>query len=150
MTPTEWCAERGIDIRVYNAWLNMKQRCTNPNIPQWKDYGGRGIGFEKCWKKFENFSADVRSHPGKGWSLDRPDNDGNYGPDNWQWSTRAQQNRNRRYGSKRKLCLKEASIIRRRYHVGSRQKPGNALQLAAKYGVSRATIYDIAKQRSWT
>ena len=48
---------------------------------------------------FECFAQDIlgdRPHPGKGWSLDRINNDGNYEPGNVRWATRSMQQRNKR------------------------------------------------------
>lgn len=77
-------------------WGNMIQRCTNPNHPSWPDYGGRGITVCPEWlASFDAFYATVGDAP-PGRSLDRPDNDGSYGPDNWRWATRSEQAANMR------------------------------------------------------
>jgi hypothetical protein len=131
---------------LYCAWSNMRARCNNPNALCWANYGGRGIKIHKRWNSFELFALDVGPHPGKGWALDRPKNNNDYGPNNWRWATRLTQNRNRR----NVISLSQARDIRRRVQIGSRQHPGNVLALAAEFGVSRATIYDIQKQRSWS
>lgn len=73
----------------------MKDRCTNLNNPHYKDYGGRGIIVCERWMKFENFLEDVGIKP-EGKSIDRINNDGNYEPNNWRWSTPKEQANNRR------------------------------------------------------
>jgi hypothetical protein len=83
------------DQKLYWIWGAIIQRCTNPNTPQFKDYGGRGITVCERWKTFANFAADVGPRPA-GKLLDRRDNDKGYGPDNCQWVTRKEQNSNRR------------------------------------------------------
>lgn len=88
--------------REYTAWVNVKKRCTDQNTRHWKNYGGRGIKVCDEWiKSFEAFYADVGSSPGKGYELDRRDNDGNYEPGNCRWVTKAENNENKRnLGSK--------------------------------------------------
>lgn len=79
----------------YISWYSMKQRCLNPNNRYYKYYGGRGITICERWMKFENFLEDMGERP-KELSLDRIDNDGNYEPSNCKWSTRKEQQNNRR------------------------------------------------------
>jgi hypothetical protein len=76
----------------------MCSRCNNLNHPRYADWGGRGITVSERWQGwfgFDNFLADMGSRP-PGTTLERLDNDGNYGPDNCCWATVAQQNRNKR------------------------------------------------------
>jgi hypothetical protein len=128
----------------------MDDRCRNSNRPQWKDWGGRGIKVCKRWDSFANFAADMGPHPGKGWSLDRRNNDGDYRPGNCRWTNRVTQNRNRRYGAKRRLTLAEAVAIRLKDRPGTgRHNLGNRRELAKEYGVSFETIRDIVNNRAW-
>src|SRR5436305_2097190 len=91
---------------TYHCWLNMKQRCTNPNHPAWKYYGGRGIKICKRWIYFENFLADMGHRPPK-LTLERLDNDGNYEPSNCTWASWKAQNNNKRTGQKTQTTNKQ-------------------------------------------
>lgn len=79
---------------LYATWSSMIQRCTNPNNPDYPRYGARGITVCKRWRVFRNFAEDIGDRPA-GYQLDRKDNDGNYEPGNWKWSTPSEQARNR-------------------------------------------------------
>jgi hypothetical protein len=45
--------------KFYRIWKSMKNRCTNPNSPKWKNYGGRGITIDSRWNDFVGFKADM-------------------------------------------------------------------------------------------
>ena len=80
----------------YRAWLNMKQRCFNPNHKFYSHYGGRGITVCDRWLNLDNFLADMGSRPTVKHSLDRINNDADYCFDNCRWATKAEQQNNQR------------------------------------------------------
>lgn len=82
---------------TYRSWQGMIQRCTNPKVPKWKHYGGRGITVCERWRDFTNFLADMGERP-DGRTLDRTDPDGNYEPGNCRWATAVEQRHNRGSG----------------------------------------------------
>lgn len=83
--------------REYLCWVNAKQRCYNPHRPEYKNYGGRGIGMCKRWRNsFEAFYADMGPCP-PGLTLERKNNHKGYTPSNCKWATWAEQARNKRY-----------------------------------------------------
>lgn len=74
----------------YRAWTSMKQRCFNPNVVAFKNYGARGITVCDEWRNsFEAFLRDVGKKPAPNLDLDRIDNEGNYEPGNCRWVTRS-------------------------------------------------------------
>ena len=70
--------------RMYNMWLQMKQRCENPDNPEYTAYGGRGIKVCDRWQDFEKFMQDMGTKP-FGWHIHRIDNDKGYEPDNCEY-----------------------------------------------------------------
>lgn len=88
----------------YAAWTHMKGRCYNPNFPNYKNWGGRGIKVADRYRfgeggksGFECFFEDVGLRPTPQHSLDRwPDFNGDYAPGNVRWATKKEQGANRR------------------------------------------------------
>lgn len=92
---------------LYGIWNSMIDRCTNPKVKGYHNYGGRGIKVCDRWLDLRVFIEDVEREIGPRpegvresgrvlYSFDRKDNDGNYEPGNVCWSTSAEQVRNQR------------------------------------------------------
>ena len=80
----------------YSKWANMMQRCYNPNVPNYCNYGGRGITVCDEWHEFKNWYNDMWSTYEDGLLLDRIDNEKPYSKDNCRWTTMIEQHKNKR------------------------------------------------------
>ena len=151
-SPHGHCRDRKMS-REYRTWSSMVQRCTNPNLREWKFYGGRGIAVCEAWLDFRQFLLDMGPRP-EGMTLDRfPDRDGPYSPDNCRWATQAQQVRNTRRNifatiDGRTQCLKDWCVelgknyrtVVQRVSVGV--SPEDALKLPLQTGWNRPMTGD--------
>jgi hypothetical protein len=80
----------------YRAWKRMKQRCTDDDY-----YVQQGICVCDEWVNdpvaFVTYVLNkLGPYPGRGWSLDRLDNERGYEPGNIRWATVMQQRHNQR------------------------------------------------------
>jgi hypothetical protein len=80
----------------FDVWLNMVERCYNPESKNYQGYGSRGIRVCDRWKESPgNFIEDMGHRPSPKHSIDRIDNDGDYTPENCRWVTWDIQSRNK-------------------------------------------------------
>lgn len=104
-------APRGNWSQEFRAWHQMRQRCSNPNMKYFYNYGGRGIVVCDRWNHstaFPSFIADLGQKPSPKHSLDRIKNNLHYScghcphcigrgwSANVRWATKLEQDNNRR------------------------------------------------------
>lgn len=87
---------RGQVKRLYRIWGNMISRCTNPNKPDYKYYGAKGIRVCDEWKDYATFQDWALNNGYKdNLTLDRKRSDKNYCPENCRWVTMEVQQNNK-------------------------------------------------------
>jgi hypothetical protein len=116
----------------YNAFINMRLRCSKPSHPEYHRYGGRGIKVCAEWfNDFDQFLFDMGRKP-KGtcrkdeWSLDRIDNNKGYCKENCRWSQRVDQQQNME--SNKKITINGKSLTARKWHEISGVRMGTIIQ----------------------
>lgn len=129
---------------AYHVWHNMNQRCSDPEDPNYKNYGARGITVCERWQNVESFCADM-GQPPKGLSIERINNDKGYwcggcdecmksGRDrNCRWDTAINQNRNNR----------------RNHLLTARGRTMTLIEWVIESGISKSTILN-RLDRGWS
>lgn len=117
---------------LYRTYHSMKSRCGNPNDPNYRGYGAKGVSVCKEWlDNPDQFAADMGDRPDKH-TLDRIDPYGNYTPQNCRWATAKTQSNNQRSREKG-ATSKFSTSIDGEYHT--------IPEWAEKLGVSAHRIY---------
>ena len=150
---------------LYNTWKSMITRCTTEKSTPYSRYGGRGITVCERWMPdkskpyqidgFINFLNDIPPKPGNDYSLDRINNNGNYELSNCKWSTRSEQQSNKRKfkqpnntGSKNKASkLTEEQVKQIKQYLEGKKYTQD--QLAEMFGVSQVCISLIKRNKKW-
>jgi hypothetical protein len=117
----------------WRSWSKMRQRCLDPNNNEYPNYGGRGIGFCVRWDEFQNFLDDMGKKPTLKHSIERLDNDADYGPANCIWADADTQANNKRNT--------------KRYHFRGDVK--TLPQWAAEYQLPSKTLWSRLRE-GWT
>ena len=113
--------------RIYRIYAGMKSRTSNPNFPEYKNYGGRGIRICEEWEKSFNafYEWALKNGYSDNLSIDRIDVNGNYEPSNCRWSTSSEQMNN----------------TRRTIFLTYRGQTRPIKEWAKRIGVNHATLY---------
>lgn len=143
---SRWCIERNTkhgksNTRLYAVWCDMRRRCNNSNVPEYKNYGARGIKVCAEWNNdFQTFydwaiinGYDESAERGN-CTIDRIDVNGDYCPENCRFVDLMVQGSNKRnnkrithngvtmtqsewaryYGKNRSFFCGDSDIIERR------------------------------------
>ena len=118
--------------RLYSLWLNIKDRCSNPNNNHYKSYGGRGIKICDEWK--ENYKSfrewclsngyveDIRESGRNNITIDRIDVNGDYCPENCRFITNRENCLNKRDTLTDKERYRTCPICGRSFTVAKRNQ----------------------------
>ncbi|WP_449728023.1 hypothetical protein [Bradyrhizobium manausense] len=120
----------------------MKARCYRTTHKDYPRYGGRGITVCDRWRNsFQDFYADMGVRPGKGFSIERKDNNGNYEPSNCKWADKFEQARNRRG-----VWTQEEDDVLRRLTSEGRTFPEVAAEMGKPIAAVQARAYRLRIQ----
>lgn len=81
--------------KIYKIWIDMRNRCNNPNNNQYHRYGAKGIFVDPKWDNFMGFFNDMGYPPSAKHSIDRINTYGPYSKNNCRWVLPVVQQNNR-------------------------------------------------------
>lgn len=124
---------RKSNSKEYSSWACMLQRCTNPNVKSYKDYGGRGIKVCKKWESFNEFYGDMGDMPEWADSIERKEVDGDYEKSNCVWESKLAQAQNKR--NSRWLEYEGEKYV--------------MAEWTRRLGVSHSAVYNLLKKKTF-
>lgn len=142
--------QRNNRSRLYGIWSNMRNRCNNPKLPEYKYYGGKGVKVCSEWDNYLKFKKwSLKNGYKKDLTIDRVNSDKGYYPENCCWTTRRKNSIKAGLitaSKTMKLNFKKATKIRELYKSGFYSQD----KLSEIYNVSQETIWRIVKNISYT
>lgn len=137
--------------RLYHTWQAMNNRCNNPNDPNYKRYGAKGVYVCERWhidnpNGFQNFIDDMYPSYQEGYDLDKdklaiPNQPKVYSPSTCCWLTHVE---NMKYRSSKKLTPSDIKYIKQQLNNGITHR-----NIAEQFNVSRRMISHINTGRNW-
>ena len=120
--------------RPWRIWLQMKNRCRNPEHKDYRNYGARGIDMPDSWfNDFSVFWEDMRKGYADDLTLDRRDNEKSYSKANCRWVSLKVQGRNTR-----------VNVI-----VNTPWGRMTLAEAAERSGIKYVTLWQRLKMRHW-
>ena len=135
------CRPVGIrNSKLYHVYHGMKQRCNNPNNPNYKRYGGAGIKVCSEWE--DNYDAfkewAYKSGYSEGLTIDRVDPQKGYNPCNCRWITLSENSARANIGR-----VKSKSKLKFIYAIspsGEKVEIDNIKRFAATYNLNYPSV----------
>lgn len=135
--------------RLYSVWHGMKQRCLNPNVEEYKNYGGRGIKICPEWMDFETFyqwaisNGFIESSPKGQNTIDRIDVNGNYEPLNCRFVNMSVQSNNTRRNKLLTYQGRTQTISQWANEIGINRRTLEARIVDYHWSVEKALTYPV-------
>tara|TARA_R110000782_G_scaffold269537_1_gene367832 strand:+ start:59 stop:694 length:636 start_codon:yes stop_codon:yes gene_type:complete len=126
---------------LYSNCSGAKNRCTNPNNKDYKNYGGRGIKMYQPWVENTSLMVEYVLTLGdkEGLQIDRIDNNGNYEPGNIRIIPSVLNCQNKSNN------VVDADLVRE-----MRISTLTPLEIAEVYNINIWTVYNILNRRCWS